>query len=132
MKFTVKVDVPEASQIIRRLGLDKNGDAQRFHTNNIKRRITRYMPYRTGTLSTKLKIMSGPDEITVLGPYAKYQYFGKVMVGKAPRVVTDKALDQRPRAPGNDRAGPLWDKRLVASEGEAIAADLQRYINRKE
>lgn len=38
------------------------------------------MPYRSGALSSKLKYISGPAEITVRAPYAKYQYYGKVMV----------------------------------------------------
>lgn len=131
MSAKIKVEMKPVEQIIRAHGLDKNGHVQLFHTMNVNRRITRYMPYRTGTLSTKLKLVKSNTEVEILGPYAKYQYYGKVMVGKAPKVATDKPLDQQPRSPGNDRAGPYWDRALSAAEGEAMAADLQRYINRK-
>ncbi len=129
MRFTVKVDLPSAEELIRKKGLGKNGDVQRFHTMNVNRRITRYMPYRTGALSTKLKHVVSDTEIEIIGPYARYQYFGKVMVGKAPKVATDKPLNQKPHSPGNDRAGPFWDRALVAAEGDQLTRELQEYID---
>lgn len=129
MKTTIKVDMRPASAITKRLGIDRNGDVQRFVTHTVNRRITRYMPYRTGTLATKLKIVTGPTEITVLGPYARYQYYGKVMVGKAPRTVTDKDLQYTKSK--NLLAGPFWDRRMMAAEGAQIREDIQKYVRRR-
>ncbi len=86
-----------------------------------------------------------------MGPYAHYQYVGKVRVnaktGKGPAFIpgvgyrykkgtvtklTDRPLNQEPHAPGNDRAGPNWDKRLMAAEGAQIVAEVQHYINRRK
>ena len=150
MSTTVKVNMKPVSVIVTRLGVGKAGDVQKFVTNTINRRLTRYMPYRTGNLSTKLKFVKSPTEIEVLGPYARYQYYGKVMVnantGKGPALipgvgyrykkgtilkVTDKPLDQEPRSTGNDRAGPFWDRRMMAAEKDAIAAEVQAYVRRK-
>ena len=44
----VRVDMKPVKQIMKRLGIDARGDVQRFHTANVKRRIQKYMPYRTG------------------------------------------------------------------------------------
>ncbi len=151
MKTTVIVKMQPINTILTRLGVDKNGDVQKFVTMDINKRITRYMPYRTGALSTKLKYIKSPTEIEVLAPYANYQYVGKVRVnaktGKGPALIpgvgyrykkgtvtklTDRDLDQEPRSPGNDRAGPLWDRRLMAAEGGQIAADVQAYVRRKK
>lgn len=132
MKFTVKVDIPGTSELIQRKGLDKKGDVQRFHTNNVNRRITRYMPYRTGALATKLKFVRSGTEIEVLGPYAKYQYYGKVMVGPAPKVTTNKPLDYSGSKVKHPQAGPYWDRALVAAEGDQMRQDLQNYIDRRE
>ena len=44
----VRVDIKPVSQIIQDKGLSPTGDVQRFHTNNVIRRIQKYMPYRTG------------------------------------------------------------------------------------
>ena len=129
MTFTVTVDLTDVKALIQRLGLEPNGDAQQFLTSEVNRRMTRYMPYRSGALSTKKKIISGPDEITVMGPYAGYQYYGMAMAGPAPRYVTNNPLHYDTSK--NPLAGPYWDRRLMAAEGKQIAEDLAEYITRR-
>ena len=68
MSTTVKVEMKPINTILARLGVDKTGDVQMFVTNTINRRITRYMPYRTGTLATKSKYIKSPTEIEVVSP----------------------------------------------------------------
>lgn len=150
MSTRIRVDMEPIASILKRLGIDKNGDVQKHATSIINKRITRYMPYRTGALSTKVKYIKSPTEIEVAANYAHYQYVGKKRVnaktGKGPAFLegigfryklgtvtkpTDIDLDQRPHSPGNDRAGPLWDRRLMAAEKDAIVADIQDYIRRK-
>lgn len=125
----VKLKLPSADKLIRSRGLDPNGRAQMFHTMNVNQRIGKYMPKLSGTLETKLKHIKSGTEIEILGPYAKYQYYGKVMKGKVPKEVTDKPLDQSKGK--NPLAGPFWDRALVAAEGQALTADLQRFIDRR-
>ena len=128
----IKLKMKPIPEIIKSKGLDENGDVQKFHTANVNRRIGKYMPHLNGTLETKLKIVKG-TKIVVLGPYAKYQYHGKVMVGPAPKVVTDRPLNYTKNAvDGNPQAGPYWDRALVAAEGDALVADVQRYIDSKK
>ena len=125
----VKLDMPSAAELVKRKGFDRDGHVQKFHTANVNRRIGKYMPHLTGTLETKLKIVRG-TQIVVLGPYAKYQYYGKVMVGSAPKVLTDRDLEYTKTF--NPQAGPYWDRALVAAEGKTMTADLQRYIGRRD
>lgn len=144
----VKLALPPAAVLADRKGFGPNGHVQKFHTANVNRRISKYMPHLTGTLETKLKIARN-TEIVILGPYAKYQYYGKVMVdsvtGKGPAnipdvgyrfrkgavlAVTDRNLEYTKTF--NPQAGPFWDRALVAAEGEAMVADTQRYINRRQ
>lgn len=151
MTTRIRVKMKPVNTIIARLGVGKSGDVQRFVTHEVNRRITRYMPYRSNALSTKLKIISGPAEITVLGPYARYQYYGKVMVdpvtGAAgfldkdgqwksrrgvPKARTDRDLDYSQSRNHNPLAGPFWDKHMMTAEGRQIAADVQRYVDRKK
>lgn len=122
-----KIVLPTAKQLIRKKGLDKNGRVQMFHTMNVNRRIGKYMPHLSGALETKLKHIRSSTEIEVLGPYAKYQYYGNVMVGLPPKVATDKPLEYTKDF--NPKAGPFWDRALVAAEGKAMEDDLRRYIN---
>lgn len=148
MSTRVKVTMKPVNTILTRLGVNKTGDVQRFVTETVNRRITRYMQYRTGVLSTKLKFVKSPTEIEVLGPYACYQYYGKVMVdaetGKGPMNIPGVGLRFRKGAvlkatdrdmeydkTKNPKAGPYWDRRMMAAEGGQIAAEAQAYVNRK-
>lgn len=125
----LRLDIPSAAVLADRKGFGPDGHVQKFHTANVNRRIGKYMPHLTGTLETKLKIVRG-TKIIVLGPYAKYQYHGKVMVGPAPKVLTDRDLEYTKTF--NPQAGPYWDRALVAAEGDALVEDVQRYINRRQ
>lgn len=44
----IKVDMAPVQSIMNRLGVTARGDVQKFHTVNVRRRIQRYMPYRSG------------------------------------------------------------------------------------
>lgn len=133
MKVNVKVKfkLQPTSKILKAKGLTSDGSVQTFHTNNVLRRIVKYMPYRTGT-TVKLTIaqtdINKPHIITNM-PQGKYLYYGKVMEGKAPKVVTDRDLVYTKSK--HPRAGPYWDRALVAAEMPAMQADLQRYVDRK-
>ncbi len=140
----VKLYMPKVEEIIRKKGLNKDGAVQVFLTNTINRRIGRYMPHLAGVLETKQKRITGPDEITVFGPQAKALYYGKVMVnaktGKGPAKIpsvgyrfprgsTLKASDRDMNYTKtfNPQAGPFWDRRMMAAEGEVIEAEIQKY-----
>lgn len=146
----IKVDMKPVSHVMKRLGVDARGDVQRFHTANVRRRIQRYMPYRSGA-TIKLMIVHSPAEepfIHVDVPYARMLYYGKVMVdprtGAAgfltangwrsrkgvPKVVSSRAIQYDKSK--NPRAGSFWDRRLMAAEGAQMAAELQEYVRRRE
>lgn len=128
MTFKIAVKMNPVKKIIRDKGMDKNGRVQLFHTTNINRRIGKYMSHLTGTLETKLKMVADATHIEVMGPYAKYHYYGKVMVGPAPKVVTDRDLTYTKTF--NPMAGPFWDRRLLAAEQEQIAQETTNYLRR--
>ena len=123
----VRVKMKPVNTILKRMGVKPDGDVQMFVTNTVNRRITRYMPFRSGALSTKLKHIKSATEIEVLGPYARYQYYGKVMEGPAPKAVTDRDLKYDKTK--NPLAGPFWDRRLIANEGAQIAGEVRRYVS---
>ena len=123
----VRVKMKPVNTILTRMGVKPDGDVQMFVTNTVNRRITRYMPFRSGALSTKLKHIKSATEIEVLGPYSRYQYYGKVMEGPAPKAVTDRDLKYDKTK--NPLAGPFWDRRLIANEGAQIAGEVRRYVS---
>ena len=146
---TASLQMNTANQIIKAKGMDKGGDVQQFHTANVLRRIKRYMPFLTGATYkiTQIQTVISRPEIVTDTPYAKYLFYGKVMIDPkinaagfmtpegwrsrngSVKVLTDRDLEFTKTK--NPAAGPRWDRALSAAEGMAMAADLQRYLNRR-
>lgn len=127
----VAVELRPVREIIRQKGLAPGGAVQRQHTANVLRRIIRYLPYRSGATikQTITQTDISRPEIVTRSPYAKYIYYGKVMVGRAPKQRTDRPLRYRDK---NPLAGPRWDRRLVSAEGKLLARELQDYLDRRK
>ena len=129
----VAVELRPVREIIRKKGLMPGGAVQRQHTANVLRRIVRYLPYRSGETIKQTIIQTdiSRPEIVTRSPYAKYIYYGKVMVGEAPKQLTDRPLRYTTGANKNPLAGPRWDRRLVSAEGKLLARELQSYLDRR-
>ena len=145
----VKLQLPSAAKIIRSKGLGADGAVQMFHTQNVLRRIKKYMPFRTGAMYkiTVAQTDIRKPEIVTDTPGANYLFRGKVMVDPklgiagfmtpegwrsrkgCVKVLTDRDLEFFRGK--NPQAGARWDKALSANEGKAMEADLQRYIDRR-
>ena len=146
---SIKVDMAPVKTVMEHLGVTARGDVQRFHTANVRRRIQRYMPFRSGATIKMMIAQSPVDEpfIHVDGPHAHYIYEGKVWVDPVThaagfltpngwrsrkdvaKVKTDRDLNYDKTK--NPEAGPHWDRRLMAAEGKQMQADLQEYIDRR-
>lgn len=145
----IKVDMAPVQKVMDGLGVTARGDVQKFHTANVRRRIQKYMPYRTGATIKLMIVQSPADEpfIHVDAPYARMLYYGKVMVdpdtgaagfltknGWRSRKGVKKVESSRKieyDQTKNPKAGPYWDRRLVAAEGAAMQQDLQAYVDRR-
>ena len=146
----VKLKINSIPQTIRRLGLDASGDVQRFHTSNVLRRIKKYMPFVSGALYKMTVAQTDINKplIATEAPQAGYLFIGKKMVnartGKGPALIpgvgfrykrgtilkpTNIPLNYTKTK--NPHAGPRWDRALVAHEGKAMVADVQKYIDRR-
>ena len=146
----VKLQLPSAAKLIRDKGLAPDGDVQRFHTQNVLKRIKRYMPYVSGA-TYKITVAQtdiNKPEIVTNTPYAKYLFHGKKMIDPkinasgfltpegwrsrrgSVKVLTAENLKYNKTK--NPAAGPRWDRALVAAEGKALVADLQSYIDRRK
>lgn len=145
----IKLYLPSAEKIVRTKGLGADGAVQMFHTQNVLRRIKKYMPFRTGGMYkiTVAQTDIRKPEIVTESPGAEYLFRGKVMVDPkinaagfmtpegwrsrkgCVKVLTDRDLQYFKGK--NPKAGPRWDRALSANEGKALAADLQRFIDRR-
>ena len=128
---TIAVSMKGLNQLLKDKGMDTAGDVQQFHTQNVLRRIKKYMPHLTGATYkiTVIQTDIRTPEIVTDVPYGKYLFHGNVMVGRAPKKVIPKRLVYTKTK--NSMAGPRWDRALSVAEGRVMAAELQRYINRK-
>lgn len=144
MKY--KVILPGAAELIRRKGLGADGPAQMSHTQNVLRRIKKYMPHRTGATYkiTVIQTDIRKPEIVTDTPGAHYLFVGEVYGPNIPRrengvivgwwsppVKHPTGRKLKYDTTKNSQAGPRWDKALVAAEGDALLADLQRFIDRR-
>lgn len=150
MAFTakVKLGLPKANELIHNLGLDPGGDVQHFQTQNVLRRIQKYMPFLSGAFIKTTISNTTETEIVSTGPQAAYLFYGKVMVdsetGKGPAnipdvgprfrkgstlVATDRDLNFNKEK--NPMAGPRWDLALEANEKDALVKDLQNYTKHR-
>lgn len=130
MKIATKADVEwrGVESLLIEAGVDANGDAQQFHTANVLRYMLHHMPHLTG-VTEKLTIAQTDvrvPEIVTEEPQAEYLFNGVAMEG-TPRTPTDRPLNYTKTY--NPMAGPRWDEAVSAHDGEALAADLQRYID---
>lgn len=146
MRVSVKIN--PASKVLKDHGLNASGDVQMFHTQNVLRRIQKYMPYRSGYMIKRMIAATDirKPQIVVPGPEARMLYHGKVMVdpktGAAgfltedgwksrrgvPKVVSNRDIQYTKTK--NPEAGPYYDRRLVAAELPVMREELQSYIKR--
>lgn len=125
----ITVNMRPVNEILKVKGLTENGDVQRFHTQNVLRRIVKYMPYRSGVTIKKTIAQSTSTEIRTMTPYAAYIHFGKVMVGPPPKRVTDRNLEYTKTK--NPQAGPFWGRRLAEAESDVMLRELKNYVQRR-
>ena len=117
--LVMSVDLPSIGKTRQKLGVGKNGHVQKYVTDIVFKRLKPYMPKLSGELRSSAKVASS-TKITVSSIYARVQFFG---VTKSGRPFNYGIL-------GGAKVGSHWDRRLVADEGKAIVADVNRYVRR--
>lgn len=116
-EYRMLVFLPGAGELKRKLGVDVQGEVQRYVTAEVMRRLKPYLPLKRGGLRASMTM--GPTIIRVSTPYARAQFFGVTR--------KRKSFEYEPTGP---KVGPHWDLRMVAEQGEAIVADARRFAKR--
>jgi hypothetical protein len=122
-------------QLCQERGIVVNGTTQKYIDQEVIRLMDPYTPHlggvliKSATLSTKI----GSGDIKQNTPYARYQYYGKLMVSSITgsawshgesKVLTDK--DLRYNTSKNSLAGPFWFERMKADKKEQILRGAQK------
>lgn len=115
-------------------------NVQGYIDSEVIRLMTPYTPMRNGILykSATLGTTIGSGEIIQVAPYARYQYYGKLMVSRITgsawaKQGESKVLTNQPLTYRTDRhplAGSYWFERMKADKKEKILRGAKRYLNR--
>jgi len=92
--------------------------AQMFVDSEVLRLSSPYIPFQSGMLEKSgiLGTTIGSGEVVWNAPYARYLYYGKVMVGRAPKVLTARKLTYH----GAPMRGAFWFERMKKDKGKQI------------
>lgn len=121
MRVNMTFSIPSVATVSKKLGTDERGDVQKKVTDEVFKRIKNYMPISSGELTASKTRVVSPTMIKVDGPYARRQFFGRRKDGSPYRYNRN----------ANPKAGPHWDRRMLADEGVQLREEVQRYIDRK-
>jgi hypothetical protein len=126
MSVKVKIDIPTA-KILKSRGLGSDTGARKYLASEVKRLCDPYVPMQQGMLKNLVTIAADGSHIVYTQPYAHYQYYGKVMAGRAPKQYTGDNLTYH----GAPMRGPQWEKRMLADKSKDLETSMDAYIKKR-
>lgn len=128
MQISTKLQVHSIQRSLADRGLEAKGKVQRFIDSEVLRCSDPYVPLDTGKLKQSgiTGTTVGSGNVVYNSPYARYQYYGKLMVGPAPRTLTNTDLQYHS---GDSRRGAFWFERMKADHLDDILKGAQRIAN---
>ena len=102
--------------------------AQRYVDSEVLRRCDPLTPrlnghlIQSGVRATRL----GSGMVQYNSPYARYQYYGKVMIGKAPKKITNIPLTYT----GAPNRGAKWFERMKVKDKKDILKGAGRIVGK--
>lgn len=129
--FTVKVKINSTNKILKDHGLDQDGRAIRFLRNDADRLMNPYIPMDNGMLRRNKSYPSN-HEIKYISPYAKYQYYGKLMLAKNgsswAKKGEKKVLTSRNLKYHTSGTGPKWNELMMQRNKNTLIKDVENFI----
>ena len=129
--FTVKVKINSTNKILKDHGLEQDGRAIRFLRDEADRLMIPYIPMQNGMLRRN-KTYPSNHEIKYISPYAKYQYYDKLMLAKNEsswaKKGEKKVLTSRNLKYHTSGTGPKWDKLMMQRRKNDLIKDVENYI----
>lgn len=128
--FTVKVKINSTNKILKDHGLDQDGRAIRFLRDDADRLMNPYIPMDNGMLRRNKSYPSN-HEIKYISPYAKYQYYGKLMLAKNgsswAKKGEKKVLTSRNLKYHTSGTGPKWNELMMQRNKNTLIKDVENY-----
>ena len=129
--FTVKIRMNSTNKILKDHGLNKDGRVTRFLRDDADRLMNPFVPMDNGMLRRN-KTYPKNNEIKYTSPYAKYQYYGKLMLTKngaswaklgEKKVLTSKNLKYH-----TSGTGPKWNELMMQRRKNDLVKDIENHI----
>ena len=76
----VEISLPEVDKLVRRLGINRRGSVQMAVAEEVLRLSDALVPFDSGILKQSAMIEDGGQVVSWNTPYARYQYYGMLMV----------------------------------------------------
>lgn len=123
MKIRIDAHINTAA-ILDSRGLGNDARARKMLASEVARMSDPYVPMQQGILKNTRQIDQEGRAILYPQPYARYHYYGKVMVGRAPKQATNRDLQHH----GAPKRGPFWDKRMMADRGDELISSFAKRV----
>lgn len=136
-----KMEFNDSLEVIsKRHGLGEGGYVQAWLDNECIKQMAPFTPFRTGMLVKSATVSNtiGGGVIKQHTPYARFQYYGKVMTTEDGRVwaklhekkpvVTERNLVHNTAK--HPLAGPFWFQRMKEAKKDALLRGAQELIRR--
>ena len=121
----IKVDI-DTAKILLKLGLGGSNKVRKYIASEVARLSDPYVPMQQGMLKNQRTIASDGSQIVYTQPYAHYQYYGKVMAGRAPKKYTGDDLTYN----GAPMRGARWTERMLIDKRAEIENNVEKFIAR--
>lgn len=129
--FTVKVKMNSTNKILKDHGLNQDGRAVKFLRDDADRLMNPYIPMDNGMLRRN-KAYPSNHEIKYISPYAKYQYYGKLMLAKNgsswAKKGEKKVLTSRNLKYHTFGTGPKWNELMMQRNKNTLIKDVENFI----
>lgn len=126
--FVATLEMNSINQVIQEHGFNDYGYMQRFVDSEILRLVEPYVPFQVGILRTSgiTNTIIGSGELVWSTLYAQMLWYGKKMIGPAPRTVTETDLIFH----GGALTGAFWVLRMWEDRGQEIIKSAEEICKR--
>ena len=125
MAEKVRIQLDDTQKILLRRHMGTNGKAGLFFAKKVKQMADPYVPFGDGPMKSAAFVSRHGQVVQIVYPviYSRYHWHGKVMVGRAPKRVTNKDMVYR----NGSKRGPHWVTRMWADRGYEIVRAVAGY-----
>lgn len=133
--FDVEIHIDDAKEILARQGLGEGGAVQKFFTNELARLADPYVPGDDAmVMKNSASLTTDGDGIIYNTPYAKYHWYGKLMVDPVTKSsyaragVQKELTDTDMQYKGAPKRGPYWVQRAYIDNKDELLKETENRV----